>query len=228
MCEFFPFSVKKIRKLKSFLGNYRNISLTQTFAKTVIPSVTKMNVLYLFFLSFVFSSNIHIVSGFVSGFVSHLPHTHYRISSQTQLLSKTCFADDDDRVNSNPNQNILPNLRTQYDRVGMRNIVKSPMYIVIWKDCKECKELIHNMELLNVKYFYFNVDTVMSDYLEPMDFHGEDAEDHRRIMERQNLEKRVWKNLKDVQNRIEIPIFYKDDVYLGNQLMDIYCELYPM
>ena len=181
-----------------------------------------MQSIYLFFLSFIFSS--HSSTNYVSGFVSHLPQTH----TQTQIRAKTCFAEDDNHRNSKPNHNNNPNILKQDVRVGMRNIVKSPMYIVIWKDCKECKELIHNMELLNVKYFYFNMDTVMSDYLEPMDFHGEDAEDQRRIMERQNLEKRVWKNLKDVQNSIEIPIFYKDDVYLGNQLMDIYCELYPM
>lgn len=173
--------------------------------------------MHFFFLSFV---SVH----FVTGFVSHLPHTH----TQTQKLrAKTCFANDDDRVNSNPNQNI-PNIPIQYDRVGMRNIVKSPLYVVIWKDCEDCNELLHNMELLDVKYFYFNVDerVGLSDDLETADFHGEDAEDQRRIMERRNSEKKVWKNLKDIQT--QIPIFYKDDVYLGNQLMDIYCELYPI
>lgn len=178
--------------------------------------------MYLFFLSFVFN---RISRYYVSGFVSHLPHTHYRISSQTQKLrAKTCFADDDDHRNSNPNQNLLK----QYDRVGMRNIVKSPLYIVIWKDCEDCTELLHNMELLDVKYFYFNVDDRMglSDELETAEFEGEDAEDQRRIVERRNSEKKVWKNLKDIQT--QIPIFYKDDVYLGNQLMDIYCELYSM
>jgi hypothetical protein len=84
------------------------------------------------------------------------------------------------------------------------------------------------MELLDVKYFYFNVDerVGLSDEPETADFEGEDAEDQRRIVERRNSEKRVWNNLKQVQT--QIPIFYKDDVYLGNQLMDIYSELYPM
>ena len=181
-----------------------------------------MYAIYLFFLSFIFSS--HSSTNYVSGFVSHLPQTHYRIHFHTQISqTQTCFADDD----SNHKKNI-PNILTQDGRVGMRNIVENPLYIVIWKDCKECKELIRNMELLNVNHLYFDLDTVMSDYIEPVDFHGEDAEDQHRIVERQNSEKRVWKNLKEVQNMIEIPIFYKDDVFLGNQLMDIYCELYPM
>lgn len=110
----------------------------------------------------------------------------------------------------------------------MRNIVKSPLYIVIWKDCEDCTELLYNMELLDVKYFYFDIDknVELSDDLETADFHGEDAEDQRRIVERRNYEKKVWKNLKDIQT--QIPIFYKDNVFLGNHLMDIYCELYPM
>ena len=185
-----------------------------------------MHVLYLFFLSFVFS-NIGI-RYYVSGFVSHLPQTRSHIRSQThyRIRSKTCFADDDDRSKSN--QNILPIELKQDDRVGMRNIVKSPLYIVIWKDCDDCIELLYNMELLDVKYFYFNVDerVGLSDEPETADFEGEDAEDQRRIVERRNSEKRVWKNLKDIQT--QIPIFYKNDVFLGNQLMDIYSELYPI
>ena len=183
-----------------------------------------MHVLYLFFLSFVFSSIG--IRYYVSCFVSHLPQPRSHIHTHTQLRSKTCFADDDDRSKSH--QNILPIELKQYGRVGMRNIVKTPLYIVIWKDCDDCIELLYNMELLDVKYFYFNVDerVGLSDELETADFHGEDAEDHRRIVERRNSEKKVWKNLKDIQT--QIPIFYKDDVYLGNQLMDIYCELYPM
>ena len=194
--------------------------------------ITKMHSIYLFFLSFVFNS-ISIRYN-VSGFVSHLPHTHTQIRSHThisqnqQLRSKTCFADDDDHGNSKHNQNIIPNIPIQDVRVGMRNIVKPPLYIVIWKDCEDCKELLHNMELLDVKYFYFNMDSVIPDVLETIDFEGEDAEDQRRMVERRNSEKRVWNNLKQVQTQIEIPIFYKDDVYLGNKLMDIYCELYPM
>jgi hypothetical protein len=186
-----------------------------------------MNSIYLFFLSFVFNS-ISIRYN-VSGFVSHLPHTHYKTHSHTQQLrSKTCFADDDDHGNSKSNQNIIPNIPTQDVRVGMRNIVKPPLYIVIWKDCEDCTELLYNMELLDVKYFYFNVDDRMglSEDLENADFHGEDAEDQRQIVERRNSEKKVWNNLKYIQT--QIPIFYKDDVYLGNKLMDIYCELYPM
>jgi hypothetical protein len=195
-----------------------------------------MHSIYLFFLSFVFNS--HSSTNYVSGFVSHLPHTHYKTHSHThtqthisqtqQLRAKTCFADDDDHGNSKPNQNIIPNIPIQDVRVGMRNIVKSPLYIVIWKDCEDCTELLYNMELLDVKYFYFNVDERMglSEDLENADFHGEDAEDQRQIVERRNSEKKVWNNLKYIQT--QIPIFYKDDVYLGNKLMDIYCELYPM
>jgi hypothetical protein len=177
-----------------------------------------MNAIYLFFLSFVCSRH------FVSGFISQIPHTHYKTHSHTQKLhTKTCFADDD----SNHKNNIPIELK-QYGRVGMRNIVKSPLYIVIWKDCEDCTELLYNMELLDVKYFYFDIDknVELSDDLETADFHGEDAEDQRRIVERRNYEKKVWKNLKDIQT--QIPIFYKDNVFLGNHLMDIYCELYPM
>jgi len=185
-----------------------------------------MNVLYLFFLSFVFSSIgiRYYVSGFVSGFVSHLPQA--RSQTRSQIRSKTCFADDDDHSKSH--QNILPIELKQDFRVGMRNIVKTPLYIVIWKDCDDCIELLYNMELLDVKYFYFNVEerVGLSDELETTDFHGEDAEDQRRIVERRNSEKKVWKNLKDIQT--QIPIFYKNDVFLGNQLMDIYSELYPI
>jgi hypothetical protein len=184
--------------------------------------------IYLFFLC---SVSVHFVSGFVSRFVSHLPQTYTQtqIRSQTQqLFSKTCFANDDDDANSKSNQNIVLNIPIQDGRVGMRNIVKSPLYIVIWKDCDDCIELLYNMELLDVKYFYFNVDERMglSEDLETSDFHGEDAEDQRQIVERRNSEKKVWNNLKDIQT--QIPIFYKDDEFLGNQLMDIYCELYPI
>ena len=178
-----------------------------------------MNTIYLFFLSFVFSINNN---QFVSGFVSKI--------SQTQIRAKTYLFNDNAHFENN-HKNIIPtNSVTTKTEVGMKLIIENPLYIVIWKDCKECKELLHNMELLNVNHLYFNIDMTMSEDIETADFHGEDAEEQCRIVERQDSEKRVWKNLKDVQNRSEskFPIFYKDDVFLGNKLMDIYCELYPM
>jgi len=176
-----------------------------------------MYAICLFFLAF-------ISLEFVSGFLIKNPH----IKTHTRTHVKTCFAEEDDensKKNSKTYQINLPML----EQMGMRNIMETnPLYIVIWKDCKDCKELIRNFNLLDVKYFYFNIDNANFNDIETVDFQGEDAEDQRKIVERQNSERKIFNRLRDVQNQIEVPIFYKNDKFLGNHLMDIYCELYLM
>ena len=88
--------------------------------------------------------------------------------------------------------------------------------------------MIRNFNLLDAKYFYFNIDNANFNDIETVDFQGEDAEDQRKIVERQNSERKIFNRLRDIQNENEVPIFYKNDKFLGNHLMDIYSELYPM
>ena len=181
-----------------------------------------MNTIYLLLLSFL--SN-RFVSSY--GFIHTLSNKLYQLKSHTQTHVKTCFAEDDGDGLGNPktHQINLPMM----EQMDMRNIRETnPLYIVIWKDCKDCKELIRNFKLLNAKYFYFNIDNVNFNDIETVDFQGEDAEDQRKIVERQNSERKIFNRLRDIQNQNEVPIFYKNEKFLGNYLMDIYCELYPM
>jgi len=108
------------------------------------------------------------------------------------------------------------------------SLPEEPLYIVIWKDCKDCQELLYNMKQQNINHFYLNTDNAAYYALESVDLNGEDAADH--LMNNQNEQSAqwVWKELINHSDQIDVPLFYKNEKYLGNNLMDIYSELFPI
>jgi hypothetical protein len=109
---------------------------------------------------------------------------------------------------------------------------KDPLYIVIWKDCKDCTELLKNMDQKKIRYFYLNIEKANVYVYDGDNLDGEDAEDHlrklRQEIQEEQSSKKVWKNLEYVKDELEVPMFYKNENYLGNTLMDIYSEIYPI
>jgi hypothetical protein len=84
------------------------------------------------------------------------------------------------------------------------------------------------MKQQNINHFYLNTDNAAYYALESVDLNGEDAADH--LMNNQNEQSAqwVWKELINHSDQIDVPLFYKNEKYLGNNLMDIYSELFPI
>lgn len=85
--------------------------------------------------------------------------------SKTRLcFMKTCFQEDDDSMRKkrkniiiNPlikvNNNSLLNENNENNELLNED---KPLYTLIWYDCPKCKELISEMERLDLKHIYIN------------------------------------------------------------------------
>jgi len=76
------------------------------------------------------------------------------------------------------------------------------MYTLIWYDCPECKELLNTIVYLNLQVNYINMGVYLDKcgYLDDMDYLNNDL--------------------------LNKPLFYKDVDLIGDDLFDIYSEIY--
>lgn len=76
------------------------------------------------------------------------------------------------------------------------------MYTLIWYDCPECKELLNTIVYLNLKVNYIDMGVYLDKcgYLDDMDYLNNDL--------------------------LNKPLFYKDVDLIGDDLFDIYSEIY--
>jgi len=76
------------------------------------------------------------------------------------------------------------------------------MYTLIWYDCPECKELLNTIVYLNLQVNYINMGVYLDKYgyLDGMDYLNNDL--------------------------LNKPLFYKDVDLIGDDLFDIYSEIY--
>ena len=75
-----------------------------------------------------------------------------------------------------------------------------PIYRIVWYDCLQCKELLDTMNKMNKEYNYINIENYF--FCTEINY------------------KFNKKNIK--------PFFYRDDQFLGNDLIDIYSDIFPM
>lgn len=97
---------------------------------------------------------------------------------------KTCF----------PNENQNNKARKNY-RSNIVYALDKPLYTLIWYDCLKCKELITEMEKLNLKYMYIDGNIYFNDRI-------------------------------SITNEFINPLLYKEEVLVGDNLFDIYEEIY--
>ena len=76
------------------------------------------------------------------------------------------------------------------------------MYTLIWYDCPECKELLNTIVYLNLQVNYIDMGVYLDKcgYLDGMDYLNNDL--------------------------LNKPLFYKDVDLIGDDLFDIYSEIY--
>lgn len=75
------------------------------------------------------------------------------------------------------------------------NYIEKPLYTLIWYDCLKCKELVFEMEKLNIKYIFINGNIYFNDIIRKMD-------------------------------EFQEPLLYKEEILIGENLFDIYEEIY--
>lgn len=124
---------------------------------------------------------ITIISCFLGIYNSFIRNRYNKKITNRYYSLNTCFMDDEDDINKYNNmQNLL------YEKIEFVNIDNKDdksLYILIWYNCEECKKLLEDMESLNLKTLYINID-------------------------------------------INMPLLYKDDEYISDDLFDIYKEIY--
>lgn len=78
-------------------------------------------------------------------------------------------------------------------RLNFVYAMEKPLYILVWYNCELCKDLILELEKLNIKYIYINSSI-------------------------------YFKNIED--SVFQDPLFYKEETLIGENLYDIYEEIY--
>ena len=112
-----------------------------------------------------------------------MPKLRFSRNSLSLSFMKTCFPSDPRKK-----KNVIHSLEEE---------IHKPFYTLIWYDCPKCKELILQMEFLNLKYTYVNGGIYFYD---------------------------ITDELSEFNN----PVLYKDDIVIGDNLFDIYEEIYKL
>jgi len=100
---------------------------------------------------------------------------------------KTCFPEE---INPRKN-NKVSTLNT------VHTLEEDPLYILVWYNCDLCRDLVLELEKLNIKYLYINSGIYFDDV-----------------------------EIKD--SVFQDPLFYKDEILIGENLYDIYEEIYKV
>lgn len=103
------------------------------------------------------------------------------------LMDKLYYVYDYDNDNDNDNYD--------YDS---ENIFEKPLYTLVWYDCEQCKKLLNDMELLQLKKIYLNTKYEFDEFDE----------------------------FSDLNNNLQKPLLFKDENYISDDLFDIYEEIY--
>jgi len=124
-------------------------------------------------------------------------HTFHKFS--IYKFSKTCYMDDDDNDDKKRKNNDYCN---DLNNSGHFVDDYKDMYTLIWYDCPECKELLNTFVYLNLQVNYIDMGIYLDKcgYLDGMDYLNN-----------------------DLMNK---PLFYKDVDLIGDDLFDIYSEIY--
>jgi hypothetical protein len=92
-------------------------------------------------------------------------------------ILETCYSEDED------DKKIQYLLYDKMEFVNINNKDDKSLYILIWYNCEQCKKLLEDMESLNLKTLYINIE-------------------------------------------LNMPLLYKDDEFIADELFDIYREIY--
>ena len=155
------------------------------------------------------------ISALANGFQS-LSQRSPKINSHP-LCASTCFQHPDSSDRFYKKKHLFD-----------RSLPEDPLYIVIWKDCQDCQELLQNMKEQKVNHFYLNMDECEFYSIDSSQLDGEDAADYYDTIENEQSAQKVWKDIHNHTGEIPIPLFYKNEEFIGNTLMDIYAEIFPM
>ena len=68
----------------------------------------------------------------------------YLINTRLPFM-QTCFPKE-----NNPSKN------NKNTRLNLVHAMEKPLYILVWYNCQSCKDLISELEKLNIKYMYIN------------------------------------------------------------------------
>ena len=123
-------------------------------------------------------------------------HTFHKFS--IYKFSKTCYMDDDANGRKINNNDYGNDLN--YDSHFVDDY--KDMYTLIWYDCPECKELLNTIVYLNLQVNYIDMGVYLDKcgYLDGTDYLNNEL--------------------------LNKPLFYKDVDLIGDDLFDIYSEIY--
>ena len=103
-----------------------------------------MNCCYILF------SLLILTLGYMYSFkVANLKKYQNSYSFQNKIKMKTCFYEDEHEKNINK-------ILVYSDSDSDSDSFDKPLYTLIWYDCNKCRELLKNMEKLQLKHIYIN------------------------------------------------------------------------